>query len=172
MNFAYSELTDVWFPAFRQSVVDSSLELQRLNRRRLSNEAVMTFMLDRDQNNPIVYHDYLTVPGEDNPPIQQDNPTMQHDSPTMQHGKPSTNQNDPSTQQADTKTPQQEVPKGPYRRRLKNSDERFSEPRDFRLEWFFVASTLDKTLFVIFLTAMVCTVLFTLVIVPYWHRDD
>ncbi len=140
-------------------MVDSAQELQRLNRRRLSNEAVMTFMLDRHENNPIVYQDsqsYLTVPG--------DNPTWQPDSPTKQ--------DKPTTEDGTTKAQQPEMPQGPYQRRVKDSLERFNEPRDFRLEWFFVASTLDKTLFVIFLTAMVCTVLFTLVIVPYWHRDD
>ena len=48
---------------------------------------------------------------------------------------------------------------------------RRKEQRDLRLEWYFVASTVDKTLFIIFMTAMFLTVLFTLVIVPYMHRD-
>ena len=50
--------------------------------------------------------------------------------------------------------------------------ERLNEPRDLKLEWYFVASTFDKFFFIIFLTAMLLTVLFTLVIVPYWHRND
>ena len=65
------------------------------------------------------------------------------------------------------------VPAGeqkPYTRRIKR--ERINEPRDLKIEWYFVASTLDKFFFIIFLTAMLLTVLFTLVIVPYWHRND
>ncbi len=58
----------------------------------------------------------------------------------------------------------------PYKRR--DVTQRAHEPRDLKLEWYFVASTLDKFFFLIFLTAMVLTVLFTLVIVPYWHRND
>ena len=45
------------------------------------------------------------------------------------------------------------------------------QQRDLRLEWYFVASTIDKTLFIIFMIAMFLTVMFTLVIVPYWNRD-
>ena len=48
---------------------------------------------------------------------------------------------------------------------------RRKQQRDLRLEWYFVASTVDKSLFIIFMTAMFLTVLFTLVIVPYMNRD-
>ena len=45
-------------------------------------------------------------------------------------------------------------------------------PRDPRYEWFFVAEVLDKTLFFVFLVAMVVTVATSLIIVPWLHRND
>ena len=44
--------------------------------------------------------------------------------------------------------------------------------RDLKLEWYFVAQVLDKTLFIIFFTAMMCAIFFPLVIVPYIHNES
>ena len=45
-------------------------------------------------------------------------------------------------------------------------------PRDFKLEWYFVASVLDKFLFMLFLIGMLLTIFLPLVIIPYIHRND
>ena len=45
-------------------------------------------------------------------------------------------------------------------------------PRDPTYEWFFVAEVLDKSLFLLFLVGMIVTVMTSLVIVPWLHRND
>ncbi len=47
-----------------------------------------------------------------------------------------------------------------------------SNLRDFKLEWYFVASAFDKILFVLFLIGMILTIFLPLVIIPYIHRND
>ncbi len=45
-------------------------------------------------------------------------------------------------------------------------------PRDLRYEWFFVAEVVDKSLFLIFLLAMILTITMSLVVVPWLHQND
>ena len=49
---------------------------------------------------------------------------------------------------------------------------RIPAPGDPKLEWYFVAEVLDKTLFLLFLIAMTLTIAVSLVLVPYLHKDD
>ena len=46
------------------------------------------------------------------------------------------------------------------------------EPRELRLEWYFVAQVIDKALFIVFVTASALTVAFTLIIIPAMHAND
>ncbi|KAK2144318.1 hypothetical protein LSH36_768g01001 [Paralvinella palmiformis] len=49
---------------------------------------------------------------------------------------------------------------------------RDNPPRDPKYEWFFVAEVLDKSLFLLFLIAMVFTIVISLIVVPWMHRND
>ena len=46
------------------------------------------------------------------------------------------------------------------------------QPQDLRLEWHFVAQVIDKSLFIVFVTASALTVAFTLIIIPAMHAND
>ena len=55
------------------------------------------------------------------------------------------------------------------RRRRVDFMEEFKDPR---IEWYFVAEVLDKSLFVLFMVAMGLTVSLTLIILPWLHDRD
>ena len=49
---------------------------------------------------------------------------------------------------------------------------RDNPPRDPKYEWFFVAEVLDRSLFLLFLVVMVITIVISLIVVPWIHRND
>ena len=64
---------------------------------------------------------------------------------------------------------------GPSGRWMTSNERRkleVKEPRELRLEWYFVAQVIDKSLFIVFVTASALTVAFTLIIIPAMHAND
>ena len=57
-------------------------------------------------------------------------------------------------------------------RSMRKKIHRIPAPQDAKLEWYFVAEVVDKTLFLLFFAAMATTITVSLIIVPYLHKDD